>query len=123
MIKILIEIEPIPQPRPRFSRFGTYEPKRITEYKGKIKAAGLAAMAGREVIQSAVEVRIKLYRKYKRCSRRYGDVDNRVKAICDALNKVVYADDSQIVRCLVEKFTDKEQPRIEIEIKELADDF
>jgi len=96
MIKILVEVEPLPQPRPRFSKWATYEPKRITEYKAKIKSAGLAVMAGREVIQSAV---------------------------CDALNKVVYADDSQIVRCLVEKFTDKEQPRIEIEIKELADDF
>jgi len=119
MIKILVEVEPLPQPRPRFSKWATYEPKRITEYKAKIKSAGLAVMAGREVIQSAVDVTIRLYRKYKRCSRRYGDVDNHMKAICDALNKVVYADDSQIVRCLVEKFTDKEQPRIEINYQKI----
>jgi Holliday junction resolvase RusA-like endonuclease len=60
------------------------------------------------------------YRKFKVTSRRYGDVDNHGKAILDAMNKIVYVDDSQIVKCEVEKFTDKNQ-RIEISVTETED--
>ena len=62
---------------------------------------------------------IRLYRKYKRCSRRFGDFDNLAKAVCDALNGVVFTDDSQIVRCVVEKITDGLNPRVEVEIAEI----
>lgn len=46
------------------------------------------------------------------------DMDNIVKAVADALNKVAYKDDSQIVECTVKKYYDKE-PRIEIYIEEI----
>lgn len=46
------------------------------------------------------------------------DMDNIVKAVADALNKVAYIDDSQIVECIVKKYYSKE-PRIEIFIEEI----
>ena len=119
MIKFTVPIEPLPQPRPRFSRFGVYEPKKITEYKKAIAAVAKLAMKDSEPMTGELSAVIKLYRKYKRCSRQFGDFDNHAKSICDALNKIVYADDSQIVRCVVEKFTDKENPRVEVEINEI----
>ena len=60
---------------------------------------------------------VKLYRRYRPTARNYGDVDNHLKAIFDGLNQLVFVDDSQIVKCVVEKFTDKDNPRVEIEIK------
>ena len=39
------------------------------------------------------------------------------KAVLDACNGIIYADDSQIVCCSCEKCTDKDKPRIEIEIE------
>lgn len=63
-----------------------------------------------------LEANVKLYRKYKRAARIYGDVDNHLKAIFDGMNSIVFADDSQICRCTVEKFTDKERPRAVIEV-------
>lgn len=46
------------------------------------------------------------------------DIDNVVKCVCDALNKVAYKDDTQIIRLSAEKFYGSE-PKLIIEIKEL----
>lgn len=119
MINFTVEGEPIPQARPRFSKFGAYEPKRNTEYKKQVAQSARAVMGEREPMSGAVSMKIRLYRKFQAVSRRFGDWDNLGKAICDALNKIVYADDSQIIRCTVEKYTDKNFPRAEIEISEL----
>ena len=50
------------------------------------------------------------------------DMDNIVKVVADALNKVAYKDDSQIVECTVKKYYDKE-PRIEIYIEEIKNEM
>ena len=77
------------------------------------------AMKDSEPMTGELSATIRLYRKYKRCSRQFGDFDNHAKSICDALNKIVYADDSQIIRCVVEKITDGLNPRVEVKISEL----
>lgn len=77
-------------------------------------------MGKRQPITGELTAVIKLYRKYKRCSRRVGDWDNLGKAVCDACNKIIYADDSQICKCTVEKYYDKEKKRVEVEISEIA---
>ena len=46
------------------------------------------------------------------------DVDNILKAVCDGLNKVAYADDKQIVSMKVEKFYG-ETPKIIVSIREV----
>ena len=51
--------------------------------------------------------------------RMFGDLDNFLKAIFDGMNQIVFCDDSQIVRCIVEKYQDRERPRAEIEISKL----
>lgn len=119
MIQFSVNCEPLPQPRPRFSKFGVYEPKKISEYKAKIKQAAKLAMAGLNPITGAIRMTIKLYRKFVATSRRFGDFDNHGKAICDALNKICYVDDSQVVSCTVEKYTDKLNPRVEVEVEEI----
>jgi len=63
-----------------------------------------------------VSVTIALYFGDKRAR----DIDNYHKLSLDALSGIVYADDSQIQKMTVEKFYDKENPRIEIEVLTLA---
>ena len=46
------------------------------------------------------------------------DADNVAKAICDALNKIAYVDDSQIVSLEVNKYY-SDVPRAEITITEV----
>lgn len=115
MIYINIPVDPLPQPRPRFGAGKVYQPRRIIDYKKAVRLAGKVAMHGRNIIdKGAVDIRICLYRKFAPTSRNYGDFDNLAKAICDALNGVLYKDDCQIVKCTIEKRQDKENPRVEI---------
>lgn len=116
MIKIVIKGEPIPAARPRFGNGRTYQPKRNVEYRRRIQDAARAAMDGKQLLTGEICAAVKLYRKYRPTTRLFGDVDNHLKAIFDGLNKIVFADDSQIVRCEVEKHTDKQNPRAEISL-------
>lgn len=118
-IKIVVPSEPIPAARTRFSGH-VYQPKRNREFREVVQQAARLAMGNRPPLQGEVAATVKLYRRYRPTTRNYGDADNHLKAILDALNGIVYLDDAQIVRCLVEKFTDKEDPRAEIELVTLS---
>ena len=63
---------------------------------------------------------LEIFRRFKNTSQRYGDLDNLAKGILDALNKILYADDSQIVSLTAEKYQSTE-PRIEISIAEMSE--
>ena len=121
MISIIVPIDPIPQPRPKFGNGRAYQPKRTVAYKEFVSLAAKTAMSGRKIFdKNAVDIHICFYRKFSPTSRNYGDFDNLAKAICDALNGIVYRDDSQIVRCVIEKRQDKLNPRVEITACDVA---
>lgn len=118
-MKLKIELEPVPQSRPRFTRGRCYEPARMRAYKRAIADAARAAMDGAAPTTAAVSVAIRFWRKFAATSRRYGDLDNLMKAVLDGLNGVAFADDSQVISATLEKLQSPE-PRLEIEIKELT---
>ena len=59
-----------------------------------------------------VAVTINVYRPAKR-----GDLDNALKVVLDCLNGIAFDDDDQIVRIVAERFDDKSNPRVEIEVR------
>lgn len=65
--------------------------------------------------QNSIFAQIRLYFGDKR--RR--DIDNYHKLSLDALTGIAWEDDSQIQRMIIEKFYDKENPRIEIEFEDI----
>lgn len=67
------------------------------------------------LIYSDIEVVLKFYRP-----QRSGDLDNRLKCLLDALQGVVYANDSQIVRIVAERHEDKHNPRVAVQITALG---
>jgi len=113
-MKITIEIEPLPQSRPRFSGGRCYEPARITNYKAEIGYKARQAMKGEKPFSSALKLVCRFWRKYKPTSRRYGDADNLLKSVMDGLNKICWKDDAQIISLTAEKL--QGTPRLEIEI-------
>lgn len=121
MLRITVEGDAIPAARPRFSRGRAYQPKRNVEYRQRVQSAAQAAMAGKTPLVGSICAAVKIFRRFKPTTRQFGDVDNHLKAIFDGLNQIVFQDDRQIVRCVVEKHTDKENPRAEIEIRSEAD--
>lgn len=96
-IEFSVETTPFAQPRPRVVRGHAFEPKRISEYKDAIRTIARVHMRGRTPFQGLVVVRISIRRNVKLGSKNFGDIDNHIKAILDALNGVCYADDALIV--------------------------
>lgn len=117
MIQILIEGDAIPAARPRFSGRRCYQPKRNMEYRSLVQASAYAAMFGKQPMTGELSAVVRVYRRFKPTARNFGDVDNFLKALFDGMNQIVFEDDSQICKCLVEKFKDAKRPRVEIEIR------
>lgn len=115
-IKITIEVDPIPQSRPRFGHGRTYQPKRNRDFRDEVQRAAVAVMRGHEPLAGAICANVKLFRRFKPTCRNFGDADNHAKAILDGLNGICFADDAQVVRLTVEKFKDVEKPRAEVEL-------
>jgi len=124
MIQITYSVpgEPRGKGRPKFARRGnfvkTYTDAKTASYEDQIRFYALQAMGDTKAIQGAVRVFIsicmavpKSYSKKRTEDCLSGsekplkkpDWDNVAKSICDAMNGIVYGDDTQIVEAHVTK--------------------
>lgn len=136
-MRFIVYGEPKAKGRPRFVNRGnyvtTYTPKDTLNYENLIKIAYETQVEDKILIQGEVKATIKAYfsipkstsNKKKKLMLEEGmnpvkkpDCDNLAKTVLDALNKIAYRDDSQIVILNVEKHY-SDEPRIEVEINEL----
>jgi Holliday junction resolvase RusA-like endonuclease len=85
---------PVPKARARVVSGHAYTPKRVREYEAAVAAAAREAVAAMPSWRTdgPMSVRLAVFRGARR-----GDLENYSKAICDAMNGVVYDDDRQIV--------------------------
>lgn len=88
----------------------TYVSTEAKQYKAAVRR--VASLVCGAMFTDDVSIDVKLFRP-----RKSGDVDNRTKVLFDALNGVVYKDDKQVVKYAVERFEDKNNPRVEVTIK------
>lgn len=107
---------PVGKGRPRFVRKTgrVYTPEKTASYESLIAYAGHQAMDGREVIAGPVSIKVTAtfpipasWSAKKKAAALYHtgrpDADNIVKAAGDALNGIVWADDSSIARLSIAK--------------------
>lgn len=102
-IKFSVDTTPYPQPRPCVVRGHAYEPKRITEYKEAVRTIARIHMQQRPPLTGLVFVSVTIRRNIKLGAKNYGDIDNHVKSVLDALSGVCYVDDALVVRLVVIK--------------------
>lgn len=89
----------------------TFVSDEAKQYKRMVKeSAGLETL-----IYSEISVTLKIFRP-----QRSGDLDNRLKVLFDALQGVVYANDSQIVEIHAFRYEDRPRPRVEVTITALG---
>ena len=79
----------------------------------KAQAAAIARAQGIPVLKGAVLVAIKYF-----FPTAAGDLTNRDKVLLDVLQGIAYENDRQITRKEEERFSDKDNPRVEITIQE-----
>lgn len=136
MIEIVVDGNPVGKGRPRFLReIGRkpYPDAKTLSYENLVGWTAQQVMRGRPLLAGALIVVISadiaipkskpkkwraqaLARQIQPVTK--PDLDNIVKGICDALNGVVYVDDSQIVELQIAKLY-SERPRVTIRISEL----
>lgn len=102
----------------RLSR--TFTPQQTVDYENVIREAAQIAMIGRKALKCPVESHITFVLKGGAeewpTSRRDGDADNMEKAVLDALNGLVFEDDSLVVRSYREKICG-DRPEVRILIR------
>ena len=110
-MKITAEIVPIPLARTKINTAnkGRFLTPSSQKFKQDLGFIARAAMTGQKIFTGAINVYIDLYKNCATTSKRYGDADNHAKAVLDALNNIVFADDAQVVHLQVHKYKCKKQ--------------
>ena len=120
--------------RPRFTKSGhTYTPKETAEYEKLVKKSYQMRYGTDKLVGEIEATIIAVYPIPKSASKKKRadmednvikptvkpDCDNIAKAVLDALNKVAYDDDSQIVSLTVKKVYG-DTPRVIVQLDEIA---
>jgi len=140
MIHLVVYGDPVAQGRPRFSTRGgfvrAYDPTKSRDYKDYIRLAAVEQMHGNPPLEGALGLSVRVYRGIsKSMSQKKAalaengeirpitkpDTSNYLKMVEDALNGIVWRDDSQIV-AYKEPFGKyySATPRIEVDVMEVA---
>lgn len=135
-MKLVFEIEPVEQARPRATKMGRgirlYDPKKVSVYKKQL-AMMCQLQYKKEPITGPLKVELSFFRhvqssisKKERKLRLSGshrpvvkpDTDNYIKSTLDGLNGLLWEDDNQIVDLIAHKYY-SDNPRVEIEVTQL----
>jgi len=129
MQSLIIPLVPMPAPRPRFSKFGTYNPKKYTDHKRAIALLASSVFTPTEKPTKLLCIFYmpipKSWSKKKRLAAvgeyhiKKPDSDNLLKTIKDALNGIAYVDDSQVVITITHKLYAIDEPCTKIYLVEL----
>ena len=119
MINFTAEIEPVPFKRALGCGKRRYNHPRYVAFKEALGLFARRAMNGRAPLTGAIKISVTVYRPIKPSSKNFGDADNHLKSVLDALNGICYEDDRQVVEAHVKIF--KGKSRVEVELEERGD--
>ena len=115
MISFTVDINPLPKERPRLGNGHAYTTAKTRDYEHTIAQYALITMnqAQLDTMEGDLGLIVRFYRK----DNRRVDLDNLLKAIKDALNGIIWYDDSQVtsVYAKLERNAGK-SARVEIEV-------
>lgn len=117
MIKITAALESVPFKRPRFNGRNVFNDPKYTAFKNALGLVARQAMQGRTPLTGAIKITVTVSRNRNPASRQFGDADNHLKAVMDALNGICYIDDAQVT--VAEVTLQRGAPCVTIELEEL----
>ncbi len=135
MCDFVVEGKPVGKGRPRFKRMGnfvqTYTPEKTAEYEKLVRLR--FQNAGGQITDKPVRVEITAFFTPPKSTRKRDkaemlanrilpvkkpDCDNVAKIILDALNKIAYKDDAQVIELSVKKIY-SEFAKVSVHIEEI----
>lgn len=118
MIKIVAPIKPVPFKRPDSNGKRRYDKGYYREFKELLGWIAKKAMGERKPLTGAISAQITIHKKRRGILKsQWGDIDNFVKAVFDALNGICFEDDAQVKRLTAEKFYGS--PKVSICLEEI----
>ena len=118
MIKFSVLIKPVSFKRTYVNGKRHFNDPSYSEFKTALGYHARSAMRNASPLTGAVKIAVDIYQNRKTTSLNYGDADNHLKAVCDALNGICFCDDRQIVYATV-RLHRGEPPHIDIELEEI----
>jgi Holliday junction resolvase RusA-like endonuclease len=94
------DLSPVPASRIRVGRYGNYYQKNYESFRRQAAKTIPQMLKGFAPLNQALELWLVFYAPKPRTTKKLwpkGDWDNFAKAITDSMNKLVYADDDQII--------------------------
>ena len=111
-ITFIVDGEPVPKQSTRFDGNGhAHTSPRVKAWQTQVAIRAIEAMRGREPITGPVSMRV----VFVLGNHRRVDLDNLNKGVSDALNGIVYQDDTQVVSLHLVKHV-KKQPGICVQV-------
>ena len=116
-MKLSIPIDVIPQQRPRVYNKIAVDPPKCKQFKQDLAMLVKSLRRGSALLTGELAVELHIFRNFKSVtSKRYGDIDNLVKGIFDALTGVLWIDDRQISKLIVTKNL-ADTPRVDLSVE------
>lgn len=117
MIKFSVPIKPVAFKRTLVIGKRHFNDPSYSDFKSSLGYHARSAMRDVPPLTGAVKIAVDVYHNRKPTSLNFGDADNHLKAVCDALNGICYIDDRQIVYATVRLH--RGDPHIDIQLEEL----
>jgi len=112
-ISFVVPGEPIPKGRPRVTKSGkTYTPRRTMLGEELVQSCFRQSYPGVSSLYQEFEVHLTFFRR----SKRKTDLDNLAKLVLDALNGLIWDDDWQITKLVLEKVGVTTDPHALVEV-------
>ena len=134
MVKFTVYGNPVGKERHRTTKTGhTYTPEKTRSYEKEVQTCYQMDYMGKQLLEGELIAEIDAYFKIPKSATKgkklamehnivrptkKPDMSNIIKIIEDALNKVAYKDDSQIVEVIGRKWWTLDNPRVEVLIYE-----
>lgn len=135
-MEFIVEGDPQGKARPRFSRISgrVYTPAKTARYEREIKNAFLSTggtlIPDGHYVSITVDAYFKIPKSYIKGKRwaceaninrpdKKPDMDNILKVVMDALNKVAYKDDKQVIEVRCRKWYSRSSGFLKISVREL----
>lgn len=113
-VSFFVEGNPVPKQSYRAVKGGGYTDPRVKNWANTVAHVAKMNMIDKDLFTGNISVELQFFLPDKRRK----DWDNLAKNVMDALNGIVYRDDSQVTMATIEKAYDKNEPGVYVLIME-----
>ena len=118
LIKFTAELEPVPFKRVMSNGKRRFNDHRYSEFKDALGYFAARAMNGQAPLTGRIKLHADFFKRRKNPhGKGWGDLDNFLKAVLDALNGIAYVDDVQVIQLSATK--NFGEPKIFITLEEV----